>query len=321
MSYALNTAQAPKVSIVLPTHDRLDFLRESVASVLAQTLEDWELIVVDDASTDDSVAWLESLHDPRVVVVTQPRSANPAALRNLGVGRARAPWIAFLDSDDLWAPEKLELQLARLAANPSSRWSCTGVSFIDDHGTPIAQQGGAPYRPQSGWILEQLLTFSAAATMPTLMVDRSLFDEAGGFDERVLLREDYDLELRLAGRSEIHALAESLTMVRDHGGRTSSRTRVADLYRWNANVLHKFAQSAESRQLRAVGRSQCAMQLTNHARALSHGGEHREALAASASAIREAPFRWRVWKSAAACVLRALGWVGGQKPRASRSAS
>lgn len=321
MSYALNTAQAPKVSIVLPTHDRLDFLRESVASVLAQTLEDWELIVVDDASTDDSVAWLESLHDPRIVVVTQPRSGNPAALRNLGVGRARAAWIAFLDSDDLWAPEKLELQLARLAANPASRWSCTGVSFIDDHGTPITQQGGKPYRAQSGWILEQLLTFSAAATMPTLMVHRSLFDEAGGFDEQVLLREDYDLELRLASHSEIHALPESLTIVRHHGGRTSSRTRVAELYRWNAKVFRKFARSAKSRRLRAVARSQCAVQLINHARALSRGGEHRAALVASASAIRETPFRRNVWKSAAGSVLRALGWVSDQERRASTSAS
>ncbi len=317
MTYVLNTDHQPKVSVVLPTHDRLDFLREAVASILAQTLADWELIVVDDGSRDGSVAWLESLGDPRIVVIAQPHSGNPAALRNLGVERAQSPWIAFLDSDDLWAPEKLELQLARLSLNPASRWSCTGVGFIDDAGRTIPQQGGTPYRAQSGWILEQLLTFSAAATTPTLMIHRSLFDEAGGFDEHVLLREDYDLELRLAARSEIHALPESLTFVRHHEGRTSSRTRVADLYRWNAAVFRKFARSAESRSLRAIGRRQCAAQLIHHARTLSHDGEHLAACAASASAIRETPFRKNVWKSAAGCLLRALGWTRAHDRRAS----
>jgi len=321
MTHVLNTAQAPKVSIVLPTHDRLEFLREAVASVRAQTCTDWELIVVDDGSTDGSVAYLDSLGDPRIVIVTEPHSGNPAALRNLGVANAHSPWIAFLDSDDLWAPEKLELQLTRLAENPESRWSCTGVSFIDDQGAAIPQQGGRPYRAQSGWILERLLTFCAAATTPTLMIHRSLFDEAGGFDERVLLREDYDLELRLASKSEIHALPESLTFVRHHSGRTSSRTRVAELYRWNALVFRKFARSATDRRLRNIGRRQCALQLIHHARTLSRGGEHLSALSASASAIRETPLRMNVWRSAAGCVLRALGKKDHERRRAPRSDS
>jgi glycosyltransferase involved in cell wall biosynthesis len=321
MTHVLNTAQAPKVSIVLPTHDRLDFLREAVTSVLRQTVVDWELIVVDDGSTDGTVAWLESLGDPRIVVVAEPHCGNPAALRNLGVANAQSPWIALLDSDDLWAPDKLELQLDRLVQNPARRWSCTGVSFIDDHGSPIPQQGGKPYRAQSGWILEPLLTFSAAATTPTLMIHRSLFDEAGGFDERVLLREDYDLELRLAARSEIHALPESLTFIRHHSGRTSSVTRVADLYRWNATVFRKFARETVSRSLRTIGRRQCAAQLILQARALSRSGEHQSAVVASLSAIRETPFRRNVWRAAAGCVLRAFGWSNDQERRASTSAS
>ena len=88
---------SPVVSIVLPTYNRLPLLREAVASVLTQTLKDWELIVVDDGSTDDTVAWLESIGDARVSVIPEPHTGNRSRLRNLGVARARTQWVAFLD--------------------------------------------------------------------------------------------------------------------------------------------------------------------------------------------------------------------------------
>jgi glycosyltransferase involved in cell wall biosynthesis len=295
---------SPVVSIVVPTYNRLPLLRETVASVLAQTLTDWELMVVDDGSTDDTVTWLESLDDARITVVRDAHTANRARLRNLGVARSRATWIAFLDSDDLWLPEKLATQLDRLSAHPHCRWSCTGVQFIDGEGNPIAQRAGAPYRAQSGWILEQLLTFTAAATMPTLIVHRSLFDDIGGFDETFLLREDYEFELRLAARSEIHALEEALTVVRHHAARTSNSKRVAELHRASEMVFRKVASWATDARVRAICRRQCASQLVSRARALSSEGEHREALASAGRAIRQAPFVVETWRSAARCALR-----------------
>jgi glycosyltransferase involved in cell wall biosynthesis len=294
----------PRVSIVIPTYDRLEYLRETVASVRAQTLTGWELIVVDDGSTDGSVAWLESLNDPRILIVSRGHSGSPALNRNAGIAHARAPWVAFLDSDDAWLPDKLATQLEQLAANPSCRWSCTGVSFIDGSGAPVAQQGGVPYRAQSGWIVEQLLTFTAAATISTLVVDRTLLEEAGGFDEAVFLREDYDLALRLATRSEIHALPDALTLMRHHPGRSTSQERVADLYRTNDQVFRKFARATDDPALRAICRRQSATQLIARARALSFGGEHQAALASSAHAILAMPRMRETWRSAAACVLR-----------------
>jgi glycosyltransferase involved in cell wall biosynthesis len=295
---------SPVVSIVLPTYNRLPLLREAVDSVLAQTLTDWELIVVDDGSTDDSVAWLESLNDSRVVVVREPHTANRSRLRNAGVARSRASWIAFLDSDDLWLPVKLATQLERIAAHAGCRWSCTGVQFIDGEGNPISQRAGASYRAQSGWILERLLTFTAAATMPTLIVHRSLFDEVGGFDETFLLREDYEFELRLAAHSEIHALDEALTIVRHHAARTSSSKRVAELHRGSEMVFRKVESWTTDARVRVICRRQCAKQLALRARALSREGEHREALASAGLAIRRAPFAAETWKSAASCALR-----------------
>src|ERR1700742_4409771 len=106
----------PAVSIILPTYNRLRFLPEAVQSVLGQTTADWELIVVDDGSTDESVTWLESLRDPRISILRTRHTGNRSALRNLGVARTSGPWIAFIDSDDRWHPEKLRRQLAVHAA-------------------------------------------------------------------------------------------------------------------------------------------------------------------------------------------------------------
>ena len=297
---------SPAVSIILPTYDRLPLLREAVASVLAQTVEDWELFVVDDGSTDGTVEWVASLGDSRIVAIPQEHTGNRSRMRNLGAARARAEWLAFLDSDDFWEPNKLEVQLGRLGTHPHCRWSCTGVRFIDGVGAPIAQRAGKPYEAHSGWILEKLLTFRAAATMPTLMVHRSLFDEVGGFDEGFMLREDYEFELRLAQRSEIHALAESLTVVRHHSGRTSSSKRVADLHRGTEMVYRKVGRTTSDPRIRALCRRLCASQLSHQARALSKDGEHALALAAVRRALLDAPLAGDVWRSTASCLLRAL---------------
>jgi glycosyltransferase involved in cell wall biosynthesis len=296
----------PFVTIVLPTYQRLAYLQDAIGSVLAQTFTDWELIVVDDGSTDGSLEWLRSIADERITVIATTHSGNPSRLRNLGAAHGSGEWIAFLDSDDLWTAEKLARQAAALANNSRSRWSCTGVSFVDDSGAVIPQRAGASYRAHSGWILEKLLTFEAAATMPTLMVQRSLFDEVGAFDESVLLREDYDLELRLAARAEIHALSEPLTIVREHDGRTSSRRRVTDLHRANEMVMRRFEDSTTSARVRAICRRQRSAQLVQQARLHSLDGDHRAALATAAKAIGVSPLDSLPWRSAAGCSLRWL---------------
>src|SRR5207253_695583 len=145
--------------------------------------------------------------------------------------------------DDLWLPDKLKRQLEQLATNPRRRWSYTGVAFIDASGAPIGQRAGAQYEALSGWILEQLLTFEAAATLSTLIAQRSLVAAVGGFDEAftVTSREDYDLALRLASRSEVCALPDTLTLIRHHESRTTSAHRLAELYRYNEMAFRKAA--------------------------------------------------------------------------------
>jgi len=297
-----------KLSVVVPAYQGEKLLPLTLPAIAQSDLprEQWELIVVDDGSSDGTAEWVESLADPRVKVIREKHTGNRSRLRNLGVRESRADWIAFLDSDDVWLPEKLSLQLERIVAHPHCRWSCTAIRFVDGEGKPIPQRSGIGYRAQSGWILEGLLTFTAAATMPTLMMHRSLFDDVGGFDETFLLREDYEFELRVAGASEIHALAEPLTIVRDHAGRTSSTRRVADLHRGSARVFRKVATWAPNKRIRDICRRQCGIQLAWQARALSREGEHGAAMQVAARAIREAPLSSETWRAAVGSVLRFL---------------
>ncbi|MGH7451509.1 MAG: glycosyltransferase family 2 protein, partial [bacterium] len=115
----------PLVSVIIPTFNRLKYLKEAVASVFAQTYAHWELIVVDDGSTDDTLHYVSTLDDPRVRLVSETHSGNPARMRNVGVAHARGEYVAFLDSDDLWESDKLAVQLEYLHTCRGYRWCYT----------------------------------------------------------------------------------------------------------------------------------------------------------------------------------------------------
>lgn len=301
-----STPRTPVVSVVLSTYNRLPLLRESVDSVIGQTFDDWELIVVDDGSTDDTRAYLETIDDPRIRSVGLENSGVTSA-RNAGLRLARGEWVAFHDSDDLWLPEKLEWQLRRVAAQPTCRWSYTGYSFIDTNGTPLPERSNLLPLPVSGHILEPLLRFEVSTAVPTMLVQRSLIEEIGGFDATMLFLSDYDFILRLAARSEVCALAETLTLVREHPGRTTARLRPADLHADQARSFRNAAEAAASGRIRALCLRQCAVQLARQAASLSREGSHGAAFAALVRAVRTAPFQKAIWRTAAGCVVRTLG--------------
>ncbi|HVX05047.1 MAG TPA: glycosyltransferase family A protein [Rhodanobacteraceae bacterium] len=297
----------PEVSVILPTYNRLPLLRRAVASVFAQTFCDWELIVVDDGSTDDTPAYLETIDDPRVRSLGLENSGVTSA-RNAGLRLARAEWVAFHDSDDLWLPEKLEWQLQRVTAQPACRWSYTRYSFIDTNGTPLPGRSSLLPPPVSGHILEPLLRFEVSTAVPTMLVQRSLIEEIGGFDATMQFLSDYDFILRVAARSEVCALSETLTLVREHPGRTTARLRPADLHADQARSFRKAAAAAVNHRIRALCLRQCASQLVGQANALSREGSHRAAFATLARAARLAPLHKSLWRAAARCTVRVMGW-------------
>jgi glycosyltransferase involved in cell wall biosynthesis len=207
----------PLVSVVLPAFNRLKFLRPAIESVFAQTFEDWELVIADDGSNEDTRAYLRSLEiEPHVSVIWLPHSGNPSAVRNAGVRAARGEYVAFMDSDDKWMPLKLERQIAGLQARGVCRWSYTGYACIDASGEPRTDAATRQWIPYRGAILEHLLAHAVGIWTSALVVERRLLEEVGGFDEQLLLYEDYDLCLRLACHSEIDLIDEPLICMRSH---------------------------------------------------------------------------------------------------------
>ncbi len=283
----------PAVSIILPTYDRLPYLKEAVASVASQTFGDWELIVVDDGSTDGTIEWLESLDDQRLVIVGRPHSGNRSAVRNAGIARARASLVAFLDSDDRWAPEKLKRQLAHHAANPSHRWSYTGRTMVDAHGTRMPDALFTAWQAHSGSIVERILTLEVNIALPSVMVERTLLVDAGGFNESFSVAQDFELWLRLAERSPCGCVDAPLVDIRKHRGGDRYWPELCLAF---SSMFRRFAERTADPALRELARTRAAYHAIDASDQLSLAGQWREARGALALAFRLrplAPFSYR----------------------------
>ncbi|HUE79327.1 MAG TPA: glycosyltransferase [Sphingomicrobium sp.] len=209
----------PLVTIVLPTFNRADMLMEAVESIIAQTYRRWELLVVDDGSTDATIERVERLADSRIKLVRLAHSGNISRVRNAGVAAATGEYLAFLDSDDLWLPRRLETQLRALQSSQAS-WCYANIRHIDRAGAPVPFRAGR-FRALSGRIAAQLLNDQTGAFIVTWLVRRRLFDEVGGFDEGLLTHGDLDLALRLSEAADVVAVSEVLALIRDHPSRTT----------------------------------------------------------------------------------------------------
>lgn len=207
----------PVVSVIVPTFNRLRFLRPAIESAFAQTFTDWELIIADDGSDLATRQYLQSLaKQPRVTVLWLAHTGRPSVVRNKALLGAVGEYVAFLDSDDLWAARKLERQLEALRARSSCRWSYTAFLRVDAGGTPLPEETVRPWVPYEGDIFEQVVTTRASIRTPSVLATRQLIAQAGGFDEAMRSAEDYDLWMRLALLSEVAIVDEPLVYVRLH---------------------------------------------------------------------------------------------------------
>jgi glycosyltransferase involved in cell wall biosynthesis len=222
-------AMATEVSVIVPTYNRHAMVGEAVASVLTQRDADFELIVVDDGSTDESGATLADLAGRnKNVTIARTERQGPAAARNHAVAMARAPLIAFLDSDDLWAPGKLRRQLAFMCEHPACAISQTSEIWIRD-GRRV--NPGLRHRKRAGDIfLDSLRTCLISPSAVILRAE--LFRARGGFDEDLAAAEDYDLWLRILVDHEVGLLDEPLVTRRaGHHDQLSSSIPAIDRFR------------------------------------------------------------------------------------------
>jgi len=201
--------------VVIPTKNRSALARRAVACALAQEGVEVDVVVVDDGSTDGSREDLASIRDPRVKLLDGP-GVGPCAARNHGLEKVGAPWIAFLDDDDLWAPWKLR-QLADLAGSAGFGFSTAIVT--DGEGRPMRLDEA----PDPEQLELQLLRRNVIGTPSVVVARTELVRELGGFDERLPVIGDWELWLRLAAVAPAFAATEPLTAYTVHMGSISIR--------------------------------------------------------------------------------------------------
>jgi glycosyltransferase involved in cell wall biosynthesis len=227
----------PLVSVITPAYNAARFLRDMVESVRRQTIEDWELVIVDDGSTDDTVAIVErcAASDRRIRLLRQP-NGGPSAARNHGMRAARAAFFAFLDSDDQWLPSFLEHQLGVFDAHPDT--SLVTATAYDLGGPRDGQSRRRPAADYPVLTLEDIIRNDSAVFIMTVF-RREVFERIGGLDEAQWTSEDYDFWIRAALAGFVFRVTtQPLALYRRHEGSLSS-----DNARMLRGILHTYSKT------------------------------------------------------------------------------
>jgi glycosyltransferase involved in cell wall biosynthesis len=189
------TRPTPDISVVIPTRNRRRLLERALRSVFAQREVTVEVIVVDEGSSDDTGEYLRAVDDPRLTVVSHEVPAGVARARNAGLERAQAPWVAFLDDDDVWSPRKLAAQLSALESHGPRAWSYVGAVVVDDALTIV----GVERVDADVELADLLFAYNAVPGGGSgVVAGTELVRSLGGFDPSLRVVADWDMWIRLA---------------------------------------------------------------------------------------------------------------------------
>jgi len=273
----------PFISVIVPTYNRLELLKLTLDSVRKQTFRDFEIVVVDDGSTDGTWEWLEDQADLRAL--RQPNSGI-ATSRNNGAAAARGRWFAFLDHDDLWAPEKLQIQADFIRDNPE-------VALVAARHVRLGNRYSRPERPT--WIKGDLLVkvFSESFIhTSSVVIKREVFDKIGGFPAQYRFADEFDVWLRIARDYPIAFVDQPLVFIRFYEANTSHdrigvRTDTFDILMKNYDPER-------------IPRPVFLRTLSDHdisfGRAYLKAGDMAEALKWFRQSVQRTPFRLRSWR-------------------------
>lgn len=205
---------APRVSVICASYNHERYVEAAIRSVLAQSFADFELIVVDDGSSDGTAARVASIADPRLSLHVLPRNEGACAAMNHAIRRARGEYVAVLNSDDLFLPGKLERQVAVLDAEPGVGAVFTHPTFIDERGAPLDDAKHKDTvllrtrdQPRRAW-LRQLFREGNCLCHPSVLIRRRVYDDVGLLEPAMAQLPDLDLWVRVLQRFEIRVLAE-----------------------------------------------------------------------------------------------------------------
>lgn len=226
------------VSIIIPTFNRSTVVLRAINSVLNQTYKNFELIVVDDGSTDDTELQLQTLIADNSIQFFKKANGGVASARNFGVSKARGSWFAFLDSDDEWLPHKLQEQMTFLKDK-------THLSIV--YGEEIWMRNGVRVNQKKihqkfgGWIFEKCIEQCFIAPS-SVLIAKKLFEEIKGFDENFVVCEDYDLWLKISSRYEI-GLIEQPLIVKYGGHEDQLSTKYFAMDMWRLRAMNNILQT------------------------------------------------------------------------------
>lgn len=227
-----------RLSVIIPTYNRASLVRAAVDSALRQSVPPHEVLVCDDGSTDDTLALLRTVfaNVPKVKVLPLPHTGLPAAARNAGIAAASGDWLAFLDSDDVWLPEKTARQWAAIQAQPALGLVSANAFVVRCGVGPHLRTTLIRHVPTGEVTLAKLLEENVVVASSAL-VKRTLLVEAGAFSEQQELRsvEDYELWLRIATLAPVHYLSDPLIIYRDDTADSVRRDYAPSLH-WQAHL-------------------------------------------------------------------------------------
>ncbi|MFB2837629.1 glycosyltransferase [Floridanema evergladense] len=211
----------PLISVIIPAYNSEKTIRETIESVLQQTFSDFELIVINDGSTDATLEIVTSIKDPRIKVFSY-LNAGVAVSRNRGVSHSFGEFISFLDADDIWTTDKLEAQLKALQENPQAAVAYSWLDSIDESGNFLRE---GTRITENGNIYAKLFLIPFVSSGSNGLIRKQAFIEIGGFDESLAASQDYDLYLRLAARYHFVAIPKSQILYRISSGSMSTNIR------------------------------------------------------------------------------------------------
>ncbi len=235
---------SPRVSVVMPSYHHEHFVGDAIGSVLSQSFSDFELIVVDDGSTDNSREVISSIDDSRLKPVFLEKNLGAGEATNIGIRRATGEFIAICNSDDLWEPDKLLAQVRFLDEHPDVSAVFSDVRWIDQNGLEISAESLPSFseiflqrnRSRFAW-QRGLVERGNCLCHPSVLIRKSVYDAVGLYNNYLRQLPDYEMWLRVLQKFDIHVMTDRLIRFRIHTGNTSTPNPVAQARTWVEHIL------------------------------------------------------------------------------------